>query len=163
MSATPSPGRRHVAVIGGGASGTLQALHLKRAGADVTLIERGAAAGRGVAYGTTRPEHLLNVPARRMSAWADDPGHFSRWYADVAGATEEDYAPRMVYGDYLTGLLAEAGIAPVAGEAVAVADGAVRLADGRAIAADAVVCRTTRFLFAVLRLRFVICPRAGDV
>ena len=137
--------RRHVAVIGGGASGTLQALHLKRAGADVTLIERGPAAGRGVAYGTKRPEHLLNVPARRMSAWADDPGHFSRWYADLAGATEEDYAPRMVYGDYLAGLLAEEGIEALRGEALDLADGAVLLADGGRIEADAVVVAPGNF------------------
>ena len=113
-----------VAVIGGGAAGTLQALHLKRAGADVTLIERGPRPGRGVAYGTARPEHLLNVPARRMSAYSDDPGHFSRWYADLAGGTEESYAPRMVYGDYLAGLLNEAGIEAVRGEAVDIVDDA---------------------------------------
>jgi len=138
-------GPRHVAVVGAGASGTLQALHLQRAGAGVTLIERGARPGRGVAYGTTRPEHLLNVPARRMSAFADDQGHFSRWYADLSGGTEEDYAPRMVYGDYLTQLLAEAGIAAVAGEAVDVAEGAVLLADGRRIEADAVVLAPGNF------------------
>jgi uncharacterized NAD(P)/FAD-binding protein YdhS len=137
--------RRQVAIVGAGASGTLQALHLKRAGADVTLIERGDRPGRGVAYGTRRPEHLLNVPARRMSAFADDPGHFSRWYADLTGATEEDYAPRLVYGDYLTGLLAEAGIAAVQGEAVDVARGAVLLADGRRLAADAVVLAPGNF------------------
>ena len=140
-----SAGPRHVAVIGGGTAGTLQALHLKRAGAAVTLIERGPEAGRGVAYGTKRPEHLLNVPARRMSALADDPGHFSRWYADLAGSTEEDYAPRMVYGDYLAGLLAEAGIETVRGEAVDVADGAVLLGDGRRILADAVVIAPGNF------------------
>lgn len=134
-----------VAVIGGGAAGTLQALQLQRAGADVTLIERGARPGRGVAYGTTRPEHLLNVPARRMTAFADDPGHFSRWFADHYGGTEESYAPRMVYGDYLAGLLGEAGIAPVRGEAVDVSDGAVRLADGREIPADAVVLAPGNF------------------
>jgi uncharacterized NAD(P)/FAD-binding protein YdhS len=138
-------GTRHVAVIGGGAAGTLQALHLKRAGAEVTLIERGPAAGRGVAYGTDRPEHLLNVPARRMSALADDMGHFSRWFADRAGGTEEDYAPRRLYGDYLTGLLDEAGIVAVHGEAVDVVENEVRLADGRTIAADAVVVAPGNF------------------
>ena len=137
--------RRKVVVVGAGASGTLQALHLKRAGADVTLIERGPRPGRGVAYGTTRPEHLLNVPARRMSAYADDPGHFSRWYADLNGATEEDYAPRTVYGDYLTGLLAEAEIAIVQGEAIDVAEGAVLLADGRRIEGNAMVLAPGNF------------------
>ena len=136
---------RHVAVIGGGAAGTLQALHLKRAGVDVTLIERGPVAGRGVAYGTTRPEHQLNVPARRMSALADDMGHFSRWFADRSGGTEEDYAPRMLYGDYLAGLLNETGIVPVQGEAVDVTEAGVVLADGRTIAADAVVVAPGNF------------------
>jgi uncharacterized NAD(P)/FAD-binding protein YdhS len=145
MSATVRSGGRHVAVIGGGAAGTLQALHLKRAGAEVTLIERGPVAGRGVAYGTSRPEHLLNVPARRMSALADDPGHFSRWFADRTGATEEDYAPRILYGDYLAGLLDEAGIVAVHGEAVDIADGKVLLADGRSIAADAFVVAPGNF------------------
>ncbi|HYD14556.1 MAG TPA: FAD-dependent oxidoreductase [Allosphingosinicella sp.] len=135
-----------VVVVGAGASGTLQALHLQRAGADVTLVERAARPGRGVAYGTTRPEHLLNVPARRMSAFADEIGHFSRWWADRTddAATEEDYAPRMVYGDYLTELLAESGVAVVHGEAVDVA-GAVLLADGQGLAADAVVLAPGNF------------------
>jgi uncharacterized NAD(P)/FAD-binding protein YdhS len=137
--------RPDIAVVGAGASGTLQALHLKRAGADVTLIERGERPGRGVAYGTKRPEHLLNVPARRMSAFADDPGHFSRWFADHHGGTEESYAPRMIYGDYLAELLGEAGIEPVRGEAADVAGGALVLADGRSIAADSVVLAPGNF------------------
>ena len=140
-------GPKHVAVVGAGASGTLQALHLQRAGARVTLIERGERPGRGVAYGTKRPEHLLNVPARRMSAYADELGHFSRWWADRTdnAATEEDYAPRMVFGDYLTELLDAAEIPLVQGEAVDVADGAVLLADGRTLTADAVVLAPGNF------------------
>ncbi|HEV2818630.1 MAG TPA: FAD/NAD(P)-binding protein [Allosphingosinicella sp.] len=129
-----------VAVVGGGAAGALQALHLKRAGiADIVLIERARAPGRGVAYSTSRPEHLLNVPARRMSALADDPDHFTRWFAARAGGGEEDFAPRMLYGDYLAGLLAEAGIEALRGEAVDLADGAVVLAGGGTIAADRIV------------------------
>jgi len=129
-----------VAIVGGGAGGALQALHLKRAGIDdLVLIERSRAPGRGVAYSTTRPEHLLNVPARRMSAFADDPEHFVRWFADRAGGTAECYAPRMLYGDYLAGLLAEAGVETVSGEAVDLGPEGVRLAGGRAIPADTVV------------------------
>jgi len=42
-----------VAIVGGGASGTLLAAQLLRAGGTrVVLIERGARLGRGVAYGT---------------------------------------------------------------------------------------------------------------
>ena len=129
-----------VAVVGGGAAGALQALHLKLAGiADVTMIERARAPGRGVAYSTTRPEHLLNVPARRMSALADDPDHFTRWLAARGGGGEEDFAPRMLYGDYLAELIADSGIASVRGEAVDLAGGGVLLADGGTIAADAAI------------------------
>jgi uncharacterized NAD(P)/FAD-binding protein YdhS len=134
-----------IAVIGAGASGTLQALHLKRAGAQVALIERGPAPGRGVAYGTNRPEHLLNVPARRMSAFSDDPDHFTRWFGLKAGGGPEDFAPRMLYGDYLEALLAEAGIVAVRGEAVDVAGALVRLADGGTIEADAAVLAPGNF------------------
>ena len=136
------------AIVGAGASGTLQALQLLRAGAGrVTLIERERAPGRGVAYSTDRPEHLLNVPARRMSAYGDDPLHFVRWFAERAGGDEEDYAPRMLYGDYLAGLLAEAGdgIEVVRGEAVAIEDDAVRLADGMRVEADHVVLAPGNF------------------
>jgi uncharacterized NAD(P)/FAD-binding protein YdhS len=136
----------HVAIIGAGLSGALQAIHLARAGvAEVTLIERGRVPGRGVAYGTGRSEHLLNVPARRMTAFPDRPDHFADWFEARTGGGPEDYAPRMVYGDYVTGLLAEAGdaIALVRGAATDVVPGDdgehVRLADGREIVADAVV------------------------
>jgi len=160
-----------VAVIGAGASGTLQALHLHRGGAEVTLIDRGPAPGRGVAYATRRPEHLLNVPARRMSAFSDDPGHFERWFGALTGGGPEDFAPRMLYGDYLTGLLAEAGIAPVRGEAVDVEDGRIRLADGRALEADSVVLAPGNFRPATpagidpaaLGSRWIDDPWAGDL
>jgi uncharacterized NAD(P)/FAD-binding protein YdhS len=137
----------HVAVIGAGASGTIQALHLLREGAArVTLIERERAPGRGIAYGTRRPEHLLNVPARRMSVWPDDPGEFARWI-EARGGGADDFARREAFGDYLSGLLAAAGerVGLVGGEAVDVARGGggggetVRLRGGRAIAADAAV------------------------
>lgn len=129
------------AVIGGGLSGALQAIHLLREGSGrVVLIERARTPGRGVAYGTDRPEHLLNVPARRMSAFPDDPDHFVRWYRE-RGGTAEDFAPRMLFGDYVVGLLRDAGpdLEIVRGEAVDIDDGAVLLGDGRQIEAETVV------------------------
>ncbi len=136
---------RHVSVVGAGLSGALQAIHLVHAGvAKVSLIERSRVPGRGVAYGTDRPEHLLNVPARRMTAWPDRPHHFTEWWS-ARGGDEEGYAPRMVYGDYMRAQLAEAmhGIEILSGEAVDIrstADGErVLLADGRTVTADAVV------------------------
>lgn len=163
----------HVAIVGAGLSGTLQAIHLARAGGRATLIERENVPGRGVAYGTDRPEHLLNVPARRMSGLADDPDHFTRWWA-ARGGGEEDYAPRMVFGGYVRELLAAAGDAVeiVRGAAVDIEPGGqVRLADGRGIAADAVVLALgnlrpalpTRIDTAALAGAWLADPWAADI
>src|SRR6202049_3203589 len=73
---------RHVVIVGGGASGVLLACHLLRSLSEnirVTLIERNPAIGRGIAYSTVDPAHLLNVRAANMSAFADDPDHFWQW------------------------------------------------------------------------------------
>ena len=132
--------------------------------------------GRGVAYGTDRPEHLLNVPARRMTAYPDRPDHFTEWWS-ARGGDEEGYAPRMVYGDYVRAQLAEAmhGIEIVHGEAVDVrsteAGEEIALADGRTIAADAVVLAPGnlepavpgRFDVAALGAAWVGDPWASDL
>ena len=47
----------------------------------VSLVNSGHPAGRGVAYGTRRPEHLLNVVARNMSALAE---RVARWAVDYS-------------------------------------------------------------------------------
>ncbi len=137
-----------VAVVGGGASGALLALHLLKAGASrVSLIERERVPGRGVAYSTGRPEHLLNVPARRMSAYPADPDHFTRWYGERGGDAEA-FAPRMLYGDYLEEQLAGAGerLEIVRGEAVDMpSEASVSLADGRTIDADAIILAPGNF------------------
>ena len=80
-----------------------------------------------------------------MSAFSDDPEHFTRWFAASAGGTAEEYAPRMLYGDYLSSLLGEAGVETVRGEAVDIGDGAVLLADGGTIAADRIVLAPGNF------------------
>jgi uncharacterized NAD(P)/FAD-binding protein YdhS len=99
-----------VAIVGGGASGTLLASHLLRAGgARVVLIERNERIGRGVAYGTTFDGHLLNVPAASMTGLPDDPGHFLRYVQRHHDPSAEPttFVPRLVYGAYLEALLAE--------------------------------------------------------
>jgi uncharacterized NAD(P)/FAD-binding protein YdhS len=75
--------RGALAVIGGGASGTLAALHLFRPPhrLPVILIDGASPFGRGVAYGTEDPAHVLNVPAARMSAFPDAESHFQQWLA----------------------------------------------------------------------------------
>lgn len=75
-----------VAVIGAGFSGVMSAVHLARRGVRVRLYDGGAAPGRGVAYGTRNPAHLLNVPAAKMSALPADHDHFRHW-AEVDGDT----------------------------------------------------------------------------
>ncbi|MGW7005372.1 FAD/NAD(P)-binding protein [Streptomyces sp. NPDC054933] len=99
---------RNIAVVGAGAAGTLTAIRLLRnATADpvpprVWLIGPGAT-GRGLAFGTDVPTHLLNVRAAGMSAHRDDPEHFVRWLADRA--TGQDFVPRALFGRYLADCL----------------------------------------------------------
>ena len=116
ISALPAPhsGRAAVvAVIGGGASGTLTAYYLLREAAAarvplrIALIDRYGRHGLGQAYATSNDAHLLNSRAGRMSAVADDPGHLLRWAADH-GITRDGFLPRPAYGRYLSELLADA-------------------------------------------------------
>jgi uncharacterized NAD(P)/FAD-binding protein YdhS len=101
-----------VAIIGGGASGTLAAVQLlRRAGAAaplrVLLIDRDGRHGLGRAYSTTHPFHLLNSPAGRMSALPGDPAHLERW-AQARGLQQDGFLARRDYGRYLGELLAGA-------------------------------------------------------
>jgi uncharacterized NAD(P)/FAD-binding protein YdhS len=110
----PAAGRGPViAIIGGGASGTLAAVHLLRAAVArhvplrIALIDRLGRHGLGQAYATTNPDHLLNAPAGRMSALAGDPDHLVRWAAGH-GFPAPGFLPRPVYGRYLRDLLGDA-------------------------------------------------------
>jgi uncharacterized NAD(P)/FAD-binding protein YdhS len=104
-----------VGIVGGGFCGTLTAVNLARLARGrlrVVVVNRGYPTGRGVAYGTSRPEHLLNVVARNMSAFPDLPTHFVDWlgnrteFESVPPAElREQFVPRRVYGDYLRDLL----------------------------------------------------------
>src|SRR4029079_19469731 len=104
-------GRLAIIIVGGGASGVLLAAHLlSDQGADirVTLLEKRPAFGQGLAYSTTLDDHILNVSALGMSAYADDPEHFWRWLkaqGRIDGDDQRVYVPLHVYADYLAGLL----------------------------------------------------------
>ena len=104
----PGESASGIAVVGGGCSGLLVAVHLlKNHCRDVTVIEPRARLGQGLAYSTPFEQHLLNVPAGKMSAFPADPSHFLKWLhtRNVPGAAPEFFAPRKLYGDYLEDIL----------------------------------------------------------
>ncbi len=112
-----------VVIIGSGFSGTMVAVHLARAqcGLSIALIDRSKIFGRGVAYGTADPKHLLNVRADQMGAFPDQIDHFYRWLQahpanlNAAGVQElqpDAFIPRRVFGDYIQDLLREASSLP---------------------------------------------------
>jgi uncharacterized NAD(P)/FAD-binding protein YdhS len=102
----PKSSPKRIVIVGSGFSGVMTAVNLARLSKrplQVTVIDSRRPAGRGVAYGTRRPEHLLNVAARNMSAFRDEPDHFLRWLRtrsefDTVPEIElrERFIPRMV-------------------------------------------------------------------
>ena len=159
MNRTPPPFT--IGIIGAGFTGCMLAVHLLREAAgelSITLID-GGAVGRGVAFDTSNPDHLLNVRVAHMSAFADDPSHFLRWlwmqdrpeYAAIPPSGHA-FVPRRVYGDYVAGVFHEICAAQPQG-AITVVDTAamqlhpglhpaVTLADGRRLFFDCVALCT---------------------
>ena len=156
-----------ISIIGGVvSSGVMTAVNLARLSRrplHLTLINQRHPTARGVAYGTRRMEHLLNVAARNMSAFPDLPNHFLQWlrtrseYDPVPDIElRERFIPRMIYGDYLRGLMQQHLQAPVdsvrvqttfiEGEAVDVEPhangGVVHLADSGRVETDRIVLAT---------------------
>lgn len=100
-----------VAIIGGGFSGTVAAIRLLATpddgspslpfGSKVVLIEPGRA-GEGLAYRAGPDYWRLNVPAARMSAFAEHPDDFVAWArARDPRVSGDNFLPRAWYGDYL--------------------------------------------------------------
>lgn len=104
-------------ILGGGAAGTLAAVQALRSavpGQDIVLVEPGEI-GAGIAYATDHPGHLLNVPAAKMSGFADAPGDFLDYLLETEDFTGQSrqalgarYVPRLHYAGYLRQRLAEA-------------------------------------------------------
>src|SRR5450755_3628027 len=136
-----------VAIVGGGFCGTMLAIRLAAQSAvntRIALVDGAASFGNGVAFGTTRPEHLLNVPAGKMSAYPEAPDHFLNWLnaneatltdLGIRNASATDFVPRASYGRYLSSLLdhslkSNGGISTVARRVVDIDfdDGGVTLA-----------------------------------
>jgi uncharacterized NAD(P)/FAD-binding protein YdhS len=107
-----------IAIIGGGASGVLAAIQLlrqARTAIHIVLVGSALPLADGVAYSTRRAEHLLNVPAGKMSAFAERPGDFVdflRGEPAFGGVDEAELARRYIgrrhYADYLRERLRQA-------------------------------------------------------
>ena len=112
MTSAPVEEGPGTVIVGGGAAGCLVAIRLlmdPRRNGPVTLVEPGAQLGRGAAYSTERPEHLLNVVASRMSALPEQPDHFLRFLGDGdearMAAVADGFAARRDYARYLQSTL----------------------------------------------------------
>ncbi len=95
-----------VAIIGGGFSGTILAAQLARRGISSVLVDGSGRMGRGVAYSTVEPAHLLNVRAEGMSAWAGEPDHFAERF-EAEGGDRRGFAERRLFARYLGEILEE--------------------------------------------------------
>jgi uncharacterized NAD(P)/FAD-binding protein YdhS len=175
-----------IAIVGGGFSGTVVAIHLLRSTpatvARVYLVERAEGRVGGVAYRTPFASHTLNVPAGRMSAFEDDPDDFLRYVRRREPAlTGGSFVPRRVYGTYLADRLDDARRASglpllrVAGEVVDAAEEdahvMLSLADGRSLGVDRAVLAIGNFPPAdppgvdarfAASIRYARDPWAGD-
>ncbi len=108
------------------------------------LIDGSGRAGKGVAYSTTEPAHLLNVRAEGMSALAGERDHFARRF-EAEGGDRRGFAQRRLFGRYLSELLEDAVESGRTRVEHASAVGAVRadghwsiaLDNGRTVEADA--------------------------
>jgi uncharacterized NAD(P)/FAD-binding protein YdhS len=124
-----------IAVIGGGFSGLICAIHLllrsSRGGPRIYLIERRQAFGVGAAYSTDNPRHLLNTRALNMSAFGEHPSHFLDWLKARGPQFKGDgatFVSRRTYREYLQSLLRDAACrAEAAGRFYLVPDEAVEL------------------------------------
>jgi len=103
-----------VGVIGGGFTGAATAIaclaHLSMP-FRLLIIEPSAVLGRGVAYGSHHPLHLLNVRTRDLSIRASQPGDFLNWafrqldqgenHDGLHEALAHTFLPRQLFGEYV--------------------------------------------------------------
>ena len=91
---------KKVLIAGGGASGTLTAIALMRAGVpseNIVIAEPRELLGEGLAYQTRDSLHRLNVPTGRLSAVEESPDDFELW----SNAPSYSFMERRNYSTYL--------------------------------------------------------------
>lgn len=118
MTASDTHRQCDLAIVGGGAAGVLVALQALRHAARpsrIVLFEPASALAEGIAYATPWPEHLLNVPAGKMSGLPDQPADFldylidSQVIADVPrDVLADQFVPRRHFAAYLRERLEQA-------------------------------------------------------
>ncbi|TGK48610.1 hypothetical protein EHQ43_18265 [Leptospira bouyouniensis] len=107
-----------VAIVGAGLSGSLLAINLLKNTFDgkieIFLIESTKKRfGRGVAYSPNSIYQKLNVPAKGMSLFPENPNHFVDWWKSNGknyfylgeSYDENSFFPRFIFGDYLESTL----------------------------------------------------------
>lgn len=103
-----------VCVVGGGFTGAAVAIALMariRSPFRLVMVERGRTLGRGIAYGSYHPMHLLNVRTRDLSVCTSQPGDFLNWafgqldqgenQAGLHEALAHTFLPRQLFGEYV--------------------------------------------------------------
>jgi uncharacterized NAD(P)/FAD-binding protein YdhS len=102
-----------IGIIGGGLTGTLAAIYLQKENidAEITIYEQNPAIiHRGIPYSHQLEYQPLNVNARGMTLFDEEPLHFFNWwknnfskYQDYKNhvPSESDFVKRSIYGDYL--------------------------------------------------------------
>jgi uncharacterized NAD(P)/FAD-binding protein YdhS len=113
MPPTSSPLR--LAIVGGGFTGAVLAIHAVRASTgplDIVVLEPRPELGRGVAYSTRDRNHRINVPSDRLDIVAGEPGAATAWlhaHGILPNPACEDgtgaYVPRADYGAYIGNVL----------------------------------------------------------
>jgi uncharacterized NAD(P)/FAD-binding protein YdhS len=109
----------NITIIGGGACGIsafielfiqfrIAKLHQK---ISITIIEENREVGKGLAFGTKQPGHILNTQADLMGIHFTEPAHFSEWLQEHDAHVGDEvvdnqgevnaFTTRRLYGDYL--------------------------------------------------------------
>jgi len=124
-NASALPRECDLVIVGGGFGGLtamVRALGF-RSGWRILIVERHPRSGPGIAYGGCDSHHLLNVPASRMGALAEDPSAFHAWLERTQPGrfAPADFVPRSLFAVYVDEVVAKA-VASTAGSSVAPAD-----------------------------------------
>jgi uncharacterized NAD(P)/FAD-binding protein YdhS len=109
----------NITIIGGGACGISAFIELflelrianRHQQVSITIIEENPEIGKGLAFGTKEPGHILNTQADLMGIHFSEPAHFSQWLITHEQRVEEEvvdnqgkneaFTTRRLYGTYL--------------------------------------------------------------